>query len=106
MIQHQFRNNPYPPPVGFFQKVPEIPQRAIVRIDAVVIGNIIPVISQGGRIERLKPDDRDPQIFEIIKLLYEPPEIACPVVVTVKKTPYVELVNDGILVPEGVIIVL
>src|SRR6184192_573630 len=77
------------------QKHPEIIERAEIRINIEIIGNIVTIVAQRRRIERQQPDGGDPEFLEIIQLLHEPAKIAHAVAIAVAKSLDVQLVDDG-----------
>jgi hypothetical protein len=72
-------------------------------MDVSVVGNIITVISKRRRVKRKQPNCGDPQVLEIVQLLGQPPEVPHTVSVAIVKRPNVDLVYNGVFVPEGVI---
>jgi hypothetical protein len=80
----------------------EILQRAVVRIDAVVVGDVVAVVLQRRGIERQNPDRRCPKFLEVIELLDQPAEVADAIAIAVVKGLNVQLVDDRIFVPEWV----
>src|SRR5207248_10478899 len=80
----------------------EIIEGAEVRINIVVIGDVITVVAHWRWIKRQKPEGGDAEFLEVIEFLDQPAEIADAVAVAVVKRLDVELVDDGVLVPERV----
>ena len=77
-------------------------ERAVVRIDVVIIGDVVAVIAQRRGIKGQKPDGGDAQFLEIIELLDQAAEIADAVAVAVVERLDVQLVDDRVLVPERI----
>ena len=73
-----------------------------VRIDIVIIRDVIAIIAHGRGIKRQQPDGGHPQLLEIIKLLDQTAKIADPVAVAVVKGLHVQLVDDRVLVPKRI----
>jgi hypothetical protein len=49
------------------RKFDEIPQRAVARVDAVIVGDVVAVILAGRRLERHQPDGGDAKPVKIVK---------------------------------------
>ena len=71
-------------------------------MDAVVVGDVVAVVAQGRGVERQEPEAGDPQVLEIVELPDQAGEVADAVVVAVGERLDVELVDDGVFVPERV----
>ncbi len=68
VVDDEFRDDAQSPRVRFLQKRPEIRQRAVLRIDAVIIRDVVAVVAQRAGIKRQQPDRRDPQALQIVEL--------------------------------------
>ena len=55
MVNNQLGDDPDSALVGLVEKVLEIVQCAVVRVDAVVIGDVVAIVFQGRRIEGKQP---------------------------------------------------
>jgi hypothetical protein len=66
-------------------------------MDAVVVGDVVPVVAQGAGVERQQPDDVDAQPGHVVQRLDEPREVAHPVVGRVLEGLDVQLVENGVL---------
>ena len=88
--------------VRLADELAELLARAVAGVDAVVVGDVVAVVAQGRRVERQEPEAGDPQVLEVVELLDQPGEVADAVVVAVEERLDVQLVDDGILVPERV----
>ena len=104
VVDHQLADDAQAAPVRLAQKRLEIPQRTVNRVDARVVGNVVAVVAQGGGIKRQQPESRDPKILEIIQALGQAAKIPDPVPVAVGKAANVDLINDGIFVPERIVL--
>ena len=102
VVQHEFRNDAKPTTMRLAQKILEILQAAVGRMDRCVVRNIVAVIFPRRRTERQNPDNCDSEILDVIQLLCETGKISHPVIHAVIKRSDVNLVDDGILVPEWV----
>jgi len=88
--------------VSSFQKRLEIVQRSVGRIDVDVVGDVISVVAQGRGKERQEPDAGDAEVLEIVEPREQSREVPNAVAVRVGKGSDVELVDDRVLIPEGI----
>ena len=102
VIDHQLRDDAQPALVRRAEKRLEIGERAIVRINIVVIRDVVAIIAQGGGVKREQPDRGHAKLLEIIELADQAPEIAHSVAGAVLESLYVQLVDDRVLVPKRV----
>src|SRR4029077_6504656 len=79
MIDNQLSDDPDAALVGLVEKKLEIMQGAVVRMNAVVIGDVIAVVFQRRRIEGQQPERRDAEVLEKIEFFGKPCEIAASV---------------------------
>ena len=56
----------------------DVLQRAVVRIDARVVGDVVAVVDHRRRIERQQPEARDAQVLQVVELLGQAAEVAEP----------------------------
>ena len=101
VVHHQLGNDLQLAAMGFFQELAEVVERAVLRIDVHVIGDVVSVILERRREERLQPDRGDAQILNVVEPLGKAAKVADAVVVAVAKRADVHLIDDGILVPEA-----
>ena len=102
MIDNQLSDHAQPAFVRFGQKRAEIVKRSVVRINVVVIGDVVAVIAQWRRIKRQEPDRGNPEFLEIIQFLDQAAKIANPIAVAVVKSFDVQLVDDRVFVPKRI----
>ncbi len=102
MIEHQFRDHAQAPLVRLAEEDAEIVQRAVAGVDALVIGNVVAVVFPRRGVEGQQPDGVDPQVLQVIELAGQAAEITDAVLVGVAKGADVELVDDGVFVPQRV----
>src|SRR5262249_2667967 len=86
------------------QEVLEVRQRAVGGVHVHVVRDVVAVVPQRRGVEGQQPDGRDPQVAEIVELLAEPSEIADAVPGAVVEGPDVQLVDDGVPIPERVVV--
>jgi hypothetical protein len=78
----------------------EVRHLAVERRDVLVVGDVIAVVPERGRVEGQEPEAVDAQVLDVVEALGETREIADAVVVRVLERLDVHLVEDGVLVPE------
>src|SRR5262245_55553553 len=71
-------------------------------MNVCVIRDVVSVVTERRGIKWQKPDGRDAQVLQVFQLLRESAEVAVAVSDRVAKSPNVDLVNDGVLVPQGI----
>jgi hypothetical protein len=88
--------------VGLAHEAAHVAQRPVGRVDAAVVGDVVAVVLERRRVEGQKPDRGDAEVLQVVELLDQAGEVADAVVVGVVEGPDVDLVDDRVLVPEGV----
>ena len=89
--------------LGFLHEAAEIPHRAEGGIDVAVVGDVVAVVAAGARIERQQPQRGDAEVVQVVEPLGQPGEIADAVAVAVGECLDVQLIDDGVLVPQPVV---
>ena len=102
MVQDQFDDHPQSALVRLVQEGLEVLQRAVARMDVRVVRDVVPIVPERRWIHGLYPETVHPERFEIVQLRREPDEIADAVGVAVGERLDVELVEDGVLVPQRI----
>src|SRR5918994_1381478 len=102
VVERQLDDDLDAPIVRGRQKSLEVVERSVVRMDLPKIGHIISIVTQGGRKEGEQPQTSDTEILDVIETPQEALEVADSVAVTVDKRADVQLVDDGIFVPERI----
>jgi hypothetical protein len=92
-------------PVGLPQEALDVSRGAVVRVDAEVVCNVVPVVAQGRDVEGQEPDSIDAEVLKIIEFLDKSLKIAHAVAVRIVKSLDVKLVDDCVLVPIGLLVV-
>ena len=103
MVDDELGDDPEAAPVRFADELAEVGAGAVVRVDPVIVGDVVAVVAQRRRIERQQPDRVDAEILDVVELLGEAGEIADAVAVAVVERLDVELVDDRVLVPERIV---
>jgi hypothetical protein len=104
VVKHYLSYDAQAAGIGFSQEKPEIPYRPVYGLNIGVVGNIVAIVFERRRVEREKPDGSNPQVLKIIELLGYTRKITDTISITVAESTGMKLVDDGILVPEGVTI--
>src|SRR6266513_1627404 len=77
----------------------EVFERAVLGVDAVVVGDVVPMVLLRGRIERREPESVDSQRSQVVESRRDPREVADTVIVRVGKAAHVDMVEDGVAPP-------
>src|SRR2546423_6918758 len=85
--------------MGEFDKIAE---RAVARIDAVIVRNVVAVVPAGRWLKRHQPDRGDAEPVQIIQPAQQPLEITDAVAVGIHIGADRKTVDDAVLVPEVV----
>ena len=101
VVHHQLGDDLQLAAMGFVEQLAKVVQRAVLRIDVRVIGDVVAVVLQRRRKERQQPDRRDAQVLDVIEPLGQAAEVADAVAVAVAKRAHVQLVDDRVLVPQA-----
>jgi hypothetical protein len=104
MIEDQLCYDPQATPVSLLKKNPEVLQGPIVGVNVGIVRDVVAIILQWGRIKGKQPQSGDTEILKIIQLPCEPFEVSYTVAVSVGESPDVELINDGVLIPERIVV--
>src|SRR5262249_1036318 len=84
------------------QECLKVLHRPIARMYVQVVGDIVAVVTKGRRIKRKEPDASYAEVLEIIEFADEALKVADAIVVRIGEGPDVQLIDDGILIPERV----
>ena len=80
----------------------EIAERAVARIDAVIVGDVVAVVLAGRGLKRHQPDRGDAEPVQIIEPAHQALEVADAVAVGVHVGADGQAIDDTVLVPEVV----
>ena len=78
----------------------EIAERTVPRIDIVIVGDVVTIVSTGRRLKRHQPDRGYAQSMQIIEAPHKAAEIAGPIAVRVHVGTNRKAVDDRVLVPK------
>ena len=67
VIDHQLGDDADLPSVGFGNESSRFFNRAIIRIDAGVVGDVVAIVLQRRRIKRQQPDRGDAEFFQVVE---------------------------------------
>src|SRR5665213_2646509 len=102
VVGDQFDHDLQTAVVGGVQDGLKILQRAVAGMHGHVVGNVVAVVAQWRGKKWKQPDACDAKLLQIIQLLQQSLEISDAIVVGVLKRLHMELVNDGVLIPERI----
>ena len=88
--------------VGGAKEALEVVDGAVAGIDPGVVGDVVAVVSKRRRKEGKEPEAGDAEVLEVVEARDEAGEVADAVAVGVLEGADVELVDDGVFVPEGI----
>ena len=89
--------------VRLADEVADVGAGAVVGMDVVVVGDVVAVVLERRGIEGQQPEGVDAEILQIVELFGEALEVADAVAVAVAEGLDVQLVDDGVLVPERIV---
>ena len=67
--------------LGVVHELDEVAERAVLRVDAVVVGDVVAVVAVGRRVERQQPEAGDAEAGEVVEPPRQPVEVADAVAV-------------------------
>ncbi len=99
VVDHEFGDDLYPALVSRSHEAPAVLERAVARVHAAMIRDVVSAILERRFIERQKPDTRHAEALEVAELLGETLEVADAVAITVVERAHLQRVDDRVLVP-------
>src|SRR4029077_14595940 len=69
-------------------------------MDGVVIADVVAIVAQRRGEERHEPYRADPQLLEVVELVFKPLKITDAIPVVVVESANVDLIDDRVLVPK------
>ena len=85
--------------VGFCDESVEILERAEIRVDAGVVGDVVAPVDVRRRVHGVEPDRVDAEPLEVLEPLRHALEIADAVAVRVGERAWIDLVEHGVSPP-------
>jgi hypothetical protein len=86
-------------PVGAREQVAEVAEGAVTRVDATVVGDVVPAVGPGRGEEGRQPERVDAEPREMAEAVGDAAQIAHAVAVGVGEAGHVDLVDDGLPPP-------
>jgi hypothetical protein len=102
VVHHQIDEDADAALLGAVGELDEIAERAVTRIDVIVVRDVVAVVAIGRGLERHQPDRRDAEPVQVIQAAHQPLEVADPVAVGIHIGTNRQAIDDGVLVPEVV----
>ena len=102
VVQDQLDDDAQTAAVRLLQEVGEVLQRPVARMDARVVRDVIPIVAERRGVHRLQPQAVHAERGEMIELRGQAGKVADAVAVAVGERLDVELVEDGVHVPERI----
>ena len=100
VVDHEVGDDPDAAGVGGLGQRLEVGDGADRGMDLAEIGDVVAVVLQGRGVDGHEPEAVDAQLLEVVELGSQADQVAVAVAVGVVETPDVDLVEDGVLVPE------
>ena len=104
VIHHHLDDHPQTAIVRAVQECLEILESAVAGMNGVIIRDVIAIIAKRRGIKGQQPDGVDAQLLQIIEALRQARKVADAVAVAVIERAHVQLVNDGVFVPQAVLL--
>ena len=102
VVDHQIDQHADAALLGAVGELDEIAQRAVARVDGIIIGYIVSLVALRRYLKRHQPDRRDSQPVQVIEPAHQPGEIADAVAVGIHEAADRQAIDDRVLVPEVV----
>lgn len=100
VIDDQIHQYADPAALRVVHELDEVTARSVSRIDAIVVGDVVAVITIRARLEGSEPYRIDAQRLEVIDPADQALEVTAAVPVAVHERLQIQRVDDGVLVPE------
>ncbi len=84
-------------------EVVHVGEGAVLRVNGLVVGDVVAEVDLGGRVHGRDPDGVDAEGFEVAEALGDAVEVANAVAVGVLKAARVDLVEDGMFPPGAIV---
>jgi len=102
MVEHELGDHAQVAAVRLADERPELRARAVLRMDVVIVGDVVAIVPPWGGVEGQQPDGVDAEVLDVLELARQPEEIADAIIVGVEERAYVHLVDDRVLEPQRV----
>ena len=104
VVADELRDDPQAHRMGCPDEGAEVRHRPVRRMDVRVVGDVVAIVTQRGGIERQQPDRGDTQVAQVVELLDQAAEVARAVAGGIPEGPEVDLVDDRVAVPGGILV--
>src|SRR5207253_3883695 len=85
---------------GAVSKLDEIPECTVPRIDIVIVGDVVTIVSTRRSLKRHQPNRGHAQSMQIIEAAHQSSEITGPIAISVHVSTDRQAVDDRVLVPK------
>ncbi len=102
VIDDQLGHDPDVATMRLVEKSLEILDRPELRIDRLVLRDVVAVVPERRGVERQQPQTVDAERFDVVELVQQTDEIAEAIAIAVAKGFDVELIDNCILIPETI----
>ena len=99
VVGHDVHQHPQAVGGGVGDEPVEVLEVAVGRVDGEVVGDVVPVVALGRRVDRVEPDRVGAEGGDVVEAAAHALEVADAVAVGVGERPDVDLVHDGVLPP-------
>src|SRR5207302_11372636 len=99
MVHHEIQNDADPALLGLARQPVKILERAVHGIDVFVVRDVIPKVDLRRRAAWRYPDCVYPQLLQVVEPGGDPLQVANTIMITVCKTPRINLVKHGMMPP-------
>ena len=103
VVDDEFGQDPDVARMGSTDELLEILHRPVVRVEGAVLGDVVAIVALRRWIKREQPEAGHAQRLQVVELLQESTEIAEAVVVGIVEGFDRKLIENGVLVPEGIV---
>jgi hypothetical protein len=102
VVHDEVGDDPQTVSMGRLEEALKVGGGAVVGMHGAVIRYVIPVVAQRRGVERKEPEAIYPELLEVVESTGQPREVSDAVTVGVLKGADVQLIENGVFVPEGV----
>ena len=90
--------------VGLLHQLDGVGQVAVLGQDGPEVADVVAAVAQRRLVEGQQPQAVDAEPLQVVQLGGDPRQVAGAVVVGVEEAPHQDLVEDGPLIPAGVVV--
>ena len=100
MVHHQIHDHAQPALVASVDELDEVARRAVAWIDAIIVRDVIAMVTPRRRLERREPNGGDAQPLQIIEPAHRTAKVTDTIAISILKCIERQAVDDGVLVPQ------